>query len=319
MDFNKAINLKKEIAASALSKKQKTRTISFAAGGSAIALRAEADLQTVVNGVGIGEKQDGENIIRILTREESSFNAMALSRYYGVKQDEVVIERVGGIQFKNSLARHRPPFPGISVGHYRITAGTLGCFVADQKDKVYILSNNHVLADSDKGKWMDPVLQPGKLDGGSRRKDIIAFLSYLVPLSRTTANTMDAAIALVDENEQPDFRIFKKGSVKGSLEPANKLKVEKWGRTTGHTTGTITTRNLDIQVDFESETLEFQDQFEVKGNRGKMFCDGGDSGSLILERGTFRAVGLLFAGNDEGITYASPIRDVLTAFSVRIL
>ena len=319
MDFKKAISLKKDIAATTLSKKKRTRTISFAAGTGAIALHAEAELQTVVNGVGIGEKQNGENIIRILTREKPSFNPAALSRYYGVGQDELVIERVGSIQLKNGLARHRPPFPGISVGHYKITAGTLGCFVADEKDRVHILSNNHVLANSDKGKWMDPVLQPGKLDGGTRRKDSIAFLTRLVPLSRTAANTMDAAIALVDENLQAEFPIFKKGSVNGTLDPSNKLKVEKWGRTTGHTTGTITTRNLDIQVDFNTETLEFQDQFEVKGGRGKMFCDGGDSGSLILERGTFRAVGLLFAGNDEGTTYASPIRDVLAAFSVRIL
>ena len=318
MDFKKAINLKKEISAAVLSKKKKRRTFSLAAATNAIAVTAEGHLQTTINGVGVGEKQSGENFIRILTRDNTPVSPAALAAHYGIKGEEVVIEKVGPIRFKNPLIKYRPPFPGISCGHYKVTAGTLGCFVEDNKGKVYVLSNNHVLADTDRGYWQDPILQPGKLDGGKRRKDIIAFLSHLVPLSRTGANTMDAAIALVEEGLNPDFRIFQKDSVRGTVEPANKMKVEKWGRTTGHTTGSITTRNLDIQVDFDGEIIEFQDQFEIKAARG-MFCDGGDSGSLILERGTFNAVGLLFAGNDEGTTFASPINEVLTAFSVRIV
>ncbi len=37
--------------------------------------------------------------------------------------------------------------PGGSCGHYNISAGTLGGFVEDE-DNYYILSNNHVLANS---------------------------------------------------------------------------------------------------------------------------------------------------------------------------
>jgi hypothetical protein len=166
---------------------------------------------------------------------------------------------------------------------------------------------------------MDPIIQPGRVDGGVLRNDIIARLSHLVPLSLSRANEMDAAIALLEEDLNPDYRINQQRRITGTKAPVNNMRVEKWGRTTGHTTGSITTRSLDVQVDFENDTLEFIDQFEVKGGRGTMFCDGGDSGSLILERDTFHAVGLLFAGNKNGTTYATPIDEVLTSFSVKIL
>ena len=50
-----------------------------------------------------------------------------------------------------------------------------------------------------------------------------------------------------------------------------------------------------------------------------MFCDAGDSGALILEQHTLNAVGLLFAGTDDGTTFATPIKEVLTELSVKIL
>lgn len=321
MNFENAVNLKQLISSSVLSiraKKRGVRTVSFAAGSRAVAVTIEAEMQASVNGVGVGEKQNGENFIKILTRESLPVNTSSLSQYYGIKKEDLVVEKVGSIRFKTPTSYHRPPFPGISVGHYKITAGTLGCFVQDEKGKSYILSNNHVLANTDNSFWRDPILQPGKLDGGDRRKHIIASLSYVVPLSRTAPNFMDAAIAVIENDLNLEYSIYKKGRVAGIVLPYNKMKVEKWGRTTGHTTGSITTRNLDIQVDFDSEILEFHDQFEIRG-RGIMFCDGGDSGSLILERGTFNSVGLLFAGNDEGTTYATPISEVLTSFSVNIL
>ena len=56
---------------------------------------------------------------------------------------------------------------GSSIGHYKITAGTLGGFVRSRDDgSVLILSNNHVLANENKGKKGDAILQPGAIDGG---------------------------------------------------------------------------------------------------------------------------------------------------------
>ena len=78
--------------------------------------------------------------------------------------------------------RQRPAPGGVSIGHRDITAGTLGCLV--RKDgKLVILSNNHVLADSNAAELEDPILQPGHLDGGRFPEDWIASLVDFVPIS----------------------------------------------------------------------------------------------------------------------------------------
>jgi hypothetical protein len=89
-------------------------------------------------------------------------------------------------------ARHRPARPGISVGHYQVTAGTFGALVYDAETRLpMLLSNNHVLANITDGrdgraKQGDPIYQPGRYDGGGR-DDAIAHLERFVPIVRTTA------------------------------------------------------------------------------------------------------------------------------------
>src|SRR5690606_35808689 len=81
--------------------------------------------------------------------------------------------------------RFRPTImPGISLGHYKITAGTFGAVVAhrDTGEKL-ILSNNHVLANSNEVLIGDAILQPGPVDGGMNPDDIVARLEQFVPLN----------------------------------------------------------------------------------------------------------------------------------------
>ncbi|MBF4510600.1 MAG: hypothetical protein ISP10_09020, partial [Aeromicrobium sp.] len=79
------------------------------------------------------------------------------------------------------VERMRPAPGGVSVGHHRITAGTLGCVVR-RGDERLILSNNHVLADSNDAGLGDAILQPGPIDGGSDPADRIATLDRFVPI-----------------------------------------------------------------------------------------------------------------------------------------
>src|SRR3546814_9497069 len=59
-------------------------------------------------------------------------------------------------------ARERLARSGISIGHAATTAGTLGGLVRNRETgAVAILSNNHVLANSNQGAMGDAVLQPG--------------------------------------------------------------------------------------------------------------------------------------------------------------
>jgi len=75
------------------------------------------------------------------------------------------VQEKGVIKALTNSARLRPCPPGFSIGHWRITAGTLGCLVKKHDSEDYfILSNNHVLADSNNGQPNDEIRQPGNAD-----------------------------------------------------------------------------------------------------------------------------------------------------------
>lgn len=77
---------------------------------------------------------------------------------------------------KQELTQRKRPCPGgFSVGHKDITAGTLGTWVLKNGQQV-ILSNNHVLANSNAAQPGDAILQPGPYDGGRNPQDQIATL-----------------------------------------------------------------------------------------------------------------------------------------------
>ena len=60
---------------------------------------------------------------------------------------------------------YRPAPGGCSIGHRDITAGTLGA-VLRRDGKLGLLSNNHVIANSNRGREGDLILQPGPYDDG---------------------------------------------------------------------------------------------------------------------------------------------------------
>ena len=99
--------------------------------------------------------------------------------------------------------RVRPVRPGYSVGHPKVTAGTIGAGCYDLRPlpgkptKYYILSNNHVLANSNNASLGDPIYQPGTFDGGGPA-DAIGRLARYMPIKFDgSCNYVDAAIAEV--------------------------------------------------------------------------------------------------------------------------
>lgn len=199
--------------------------------------------------------------------------------------------------------RVRPARGGYSVGHYKITAGTLGTCCYDLSPfpsiprRYYILSNNHVLANSNNARIGDPILQPGPYDGGRYPQDLIARLSRFVPIrfiSGTSApcNYVDAAIAEGDF-EDLNREIYWVGYVKRLyVAPQIGDVVEKTGRTTNFTTGTVTNINGTLNVNYGAGRVARFCRQIITTNMSA----GGDSGSLVvnLDEG---AVGLLFAGS----------------------
>jgi len=201
--------------------------------------------------------------------------------------------------------RMRPAMGGYSVGHYRVTAGTIATCCYDLSPfpsipgRYYILSNNHVLANSNNSRIGDPILQPGRFDGGTYPGDLIGRLARYVPIKFHTPTTrplnyVDAAIA---EGNFHDLsrEVYWGGYVK-DLYTAPKVNdiVQKTGRTTGFTTGKVTNINGTVDVNYGSGRIaRFRNQI-ITTRMGAP----GDSGSLVMNRDE-AAMGLLFAGSSS--------------------
>jgi len=252
-----------------------------------------------------------------------------------MQTDVVETGRIYALQ--DPTQKMRPARPGVSIGHYQITAGTLGCLV-QRDNQVYILSNNHVLANSNAGQPGDAILQPGPHDGGTSA-DQIATLEQFVPvgfgislsgcLSLTSLlrlfglastpkinepgnNTVDCAIAKPLSPDLVDPDILNIGIPTGVGTATLGTQVQKSGRTTGLTTDQITQIDVTVSVLFGNQIAIFKNQLMA----GAM-SQGGDSGSAVLDMNK-QVVGLLFAGSDT-TTIMNPIQLVLDALQVQLV
>jgi len=238
----------------------------------------------------------------------------------GVKTDVVETGVLRAFQL-GPRDRWRPVVPpGVSIGHYRITAGTLGCLVR-RGGEVFILSNNHVLCDCNRGQEGDAILQPGPTDGGTT-DDRIATLADCVPLDFGTAppecsiaewgvNRVDAALARPLSPDLVSNEVLYIGILAGVGTATLGTEVQKTGRTSGHTQGTITQIDATLRVNYNGPTALFTGQLVA----GPM-SQPGDSGSAVLDMDG-RVVGLLFAGS-EVTTILNPIDEVLSALDVEL-
>jgi hypothetical protein len=215
-----------------------------------------------------------------------------------------------------------PAQPGCSIGFANAAgaptmAGTFGALVKAQNGALFLLSNNHVLADESRLPLGAPIFQTGLLDlppDGARRQ-----IAQLVKFSALDAQPLhiDAALAAPSSPDAVKRDILFIGAPAGVAAAQIDMVVHKFGRTTGYTAGRVTSVSTDITVDYETGSFTFVDQILITGLDGSAFSDNGDSGSLVLERGTNRAIGLLFAGSPS-LTVANHIGDVLTAFAVTL-
>ncbi|MBT9331448.1 hypothetical protein [Paracidobacterium acidisoli] len=228
--------------------------------------------------------------------------------------------------------------------------GTLGALVADAQGNQYILSNNHVLAESDQAKAGDPIDQPGLIDGAcvplsaaGATVHPVGTLKFYVPLASTQTN-VDAAVASVAPGAvDPAGSILQLGGpgadealtaappMAGHGEALtaanlNTLQVAKSGRTTGLTCSTVDSVDLTVKVDYYRDCAETEPYYTKTyvnqiGIAGDHFTDSGDSGALVLDAANAQPVGLYFAGGSDGkgngISIANPIGDVLDELSSR--
>ncbi len=279
----------------------------------------------------------------------------------GLDADSLVPKSIGGISTdviqvgfiraqQARTDRWRPVLGGVSIGHYQVTAGTLGCMVRDNASgERLILSNNHVLANSNDASLGDAILQPGTADGGRAPGDVVAELERFCPIQFTRApancnlaqayadfgnmiarllgsrhrvevmysdpqavNNVDAALAR--PNVDADFldEILEIGAPSGTTEAQLGMTVRKSGRTTGLTTGQIVVLDTTLEVNYGTGTARFEHQLVSTA-----MSQPGDSGSLLVASDSLAAVGLLFAGSDQA-TIFNPITSVLDCLDVSL-
>jgi hypothetical protein len=228
--------------------------------------------------------------------------------------------------------------------------GTLGALVEDTQKNQYILSNNHVLAESDQGKPGDPIDQPGLIDGAcvplsaaGATVHPVASLKFSVPLLSQATNVDAALASVIPGAVDPSGSILQLGTSGAdhtlaaappmaghgetlTADNLNAMQVAKSGRTTGLTCSTIESVHLSVKVDYFrdcAETKPYTTKLYVNqiGIGGDHFTDSGDSGALVVDTGNSQPVGLYFAGGTDGsghgISIANPIGDVLDELGSR--
>lgn len=244
----------------------------------------------------------------------------------------------GGIGITNPVGAY-PQF---------LSVGTLGFFVKDDQNRLYLVSNNHVIANENDARVGNAVVQPGTLDLTETELDMmdtlnklrnalrIGKLSAWVNIEFPTSsvipfNEVDCAIAEVEENRRSMTEINRigLGGVSRGLAPNFRIdpatdqfvgstRVYKAGRTTGWTEGDVVSIGVITDVEYDAGVARFQNQIAIQptADNSGPFSDSGDSGSAIYNE-DHQLAALLFAGSTSR-TLANPARSVINALKAEL-
>jgi hypothetical protein len=295
-----------------------------------------------------GKRTDAKAIICSVVKKKplselSSSDTVPPTMGDGIRTDVVESGKIKALRTDH----YRPCPAGMSIGHYSITAGTLGCYVTDGNNRIYTLSNNHVFAAVNKGSEGDVILQPGRADGGQVGRDNFGTLARFVPIVfgdeepdcsianftikilnklaklvksnvklvqkyvESPQNLADCAIAAVNPADV-DNTVHEIGKIEGQGSAFLGQAIQKSGRTSGVTGGDVLQEGVVVDVEMGSGNVaRFYDQ--VITNMGSA---GGDSGSAVLDMDR-NIVGLLFAGSDR-VTVFNRIENVFSSLGVNL-
>jgi endonuclease G len=266
-----------------------------------------------VTGIDIGYKYDAgvrteEIAVRIHVREKIPLEALSDADIFPKDIDGIPVDVIQGHYSPSAegilallARRHRrnPIRPGISVSHSLVSAGTIAAVVFDRTTGAEcILSNWHVLAGSIFAQPGDPIMQPGRFDGGRRETDTIGHLHRMY-LGRRG----DAAIAVLNGERQVS-RIQDRTDVTVTATRRAGLgdTVAKSGRTTGVTTGVVDGMGR-YRITYSVGTHEIEGfliRTPAAGNPDNIEISGsGDSGALWYDPQTGEGLGLHFAGESD--------------------
>ncbi|MFJ6784403.1 DNA/RNA non-specific endonuclease [Streptomyces yangpuensis] len=176
-----------------------------------------------------------------------------------------------------------PVVPGVSIGHVKVSAGTIGAIVYDKNDGTpYVLSNWHVLHGPD-GELGDVVVQPGVHDDNRITQNRLGILtrSHL-------GMAGDCAVATIEDRRSLPNILELDVAPEELGEPQLGDKVVKSGRTTGVTHGVVRRIETLAQLDYgEGVGLQNIGCFEIEPDSANPptngeVSQGGDSGALWM-------------------------------------
>lgn len=249
------------------------------------------------NVVGVGE---GEDEIVVLVERKVPLEEL--------EDEDVVDPVIDNVETDVVEIGHVRPMlaPGNSIGLKDSGTGTLGAIVRGDYGDFYVLTNNHVAADSNLARMLAPVYSPGPADGLGR---VIGALARYEPIYFDRLNRVDAALVRIAGSNVPKESLIPRRVVTAGIG----WSVQKHGRTTGHTWGTVLARGVTVDVDFGRQGVpRFTDQVMTTA-----MLEPGDSGSALLTSGGF-GCGLGFAGSDT-VSFHNPLITVLRTLSVRLV
>jgi hypothetical protein len=314
-----------------------------------------------VVGVGVGYKivagqQTDVPCVIVFVKQKVAAESLSRTQLVPEKVAKVptdVVESGEIFAHQSRTGKFRPAPGGVSIGHRQITAGTLGAVVRDRisGDRL-ILSNNHVLANSNSASPGDIILQPGSADGGTVANDAIGSLFRYRPIqfdaepgppgdcskansfaglgnrlakalnsehrvyayrTQQAVNLVDAAVARPLNDRDVMDRVLEIGEISGAKDAIVGMPVRKSGRTSGLTSGSIIAIDAMVTVNYGAERKALFDQQIVSGPMSQP----GDSGSLLIDGESQMAVGLLFAGSEQTTIY-NPIKLILDLLEVSL-
>jgi hypothetical protein len=238
------------------------------------------------------------------------------------------VEQVGTLRACDTVldpkTEVRPARPGCSVGFKPPDggvpeAGTFGALVK-RGNSLFILSNNHVLADENN---IQPgpnalIFQPAILDDADFGNHQIATLFSFANLLHGAPNIVDCALAQVMNPSLVSNSILQIGVPSGIAAPFIGMQVHKFGRSSGYTVGSVSMFG-NANLEYDTDIFLFKNQIFIQSITSDPFSERGDSGALVVERGTQRAVGLLIGLASDGTSgVANPIMEVLQKLNVTL-
>jgi hypothetical protein len=205
------------------------------------------------------------------------------------------------------------PAEGGAAGHNpNSRCGTLGCLVrGNSAVNRYILSCFHVLGQINSPVELDSVVEPC---GGSKIAELWSWMNF-----QPAGNVVDCAIARL--MNPTDFLPNLHGIGRQNPSPMDAFEHQSVKKSGGNppyvTLGVVSDVSADFPVNYPQGTFGFVNQILVRGVGGA-FGFGGDSGALVVDAATLRAVGLLFAV-DDSLGLVNPIHAVLNSLEVKIV